>query len=162
MGVVHDNAQLIQAYQAVLDAAQKPTMPPSVYPAQAQATMSSNVMTLSSVVGVVQIGGLIAPTNSSTGMPANMTIVSQTSGTTGGAGVYTTNAAIVTPITTAVPVTITPQPVVTNPWPSATDPDDLNTIMQDQTSIIRTQTALLQQYQDLLNASAVPAPPTGP
>ena len=43
-----------------------------------------------------------------------------------------------------------------------TDADTLNAIVQAQTAVIRNQTALLQQYQDLLNVSQTPAPPTGP
>jgi len=48
------------------------------------------------------------------------------------------------------------------PWPTPTDSNTLNTIQQQQTAILRSQTALLQQYQDLLNTSLTPAPPTGP
>jgi len=35
-------------------------------------------------------------------------------------------------------------------------------VVQAQTAVMRNQTALLQQYQDLLNVSQTPAPPTGP
>lgn len=62
------------------------------------ATGSSTNLTVTSVTGLISIGDKI----SGTGVPANTTIVSQTSGTTGGAGVYVTSAA-----TTASAATVT-------------------------------------------------------
>lgn len=53
------------------------------------ATGSGTNLTTSSVSGVIKAGDAIA----GTGVPAGTTIVSQTSGTTGGAGVYVTSAA---------------------------------------------------------------------
>jgi hypothetical protein len=50
---------------------------------------SGTNLTASAVTGVIEIGGLIT----GSGVPANTTIVSQTSGTPGGAGVYVTSAA---------------------------------------------------------------------
>lgn len=61
-------------------------------------TGSGTALTLSSVTGLVSIGDKI----SGTGVPAGTTIVSQTSGTPGGAGVYETSVA-----TTASAATIT-------------------------------------------------------
>jgi len=62
------------------------------------ATGSGTNLTTSVVTGVISIGDTI----SGTGVPAGTTIVSQTSGTTGGAGVYVTSAA-----TTASAATVT-------------------------------------------------------
>jgi len=53
------------------------------------ASGSGTNLTVSAVTGVISIGDTI----SGTGIPAGTTIVSQTSGTTGGAGVYVTSAA---------------------------------------------------------------------
>ena len=61
-------------------------------------TASGTALTLSSLTGVVSIGDTV----SGTGVPAGTTIVSQTSGTTGAAGVYVTSQA-----TTASAATIT-------------------------------------------------------
>lgn len=62
------------------------------------ATGSGTNLTVSSVTGLISIGETI----SGTGVPAGTTIVSQTSGTTGGAGVYVTSQA-----TTASAATVT-------------------------------------------------------
>ena len=62
------------------------------------ATGSSTSLTVTSVTGLISIGDTI----SGTGVPAGTTIVSQTSGTTGGAGVYVTSVA-----TTASAATVT-------------------------------------------------------
>lgn len=53
------------------------------------ATGSGTNLTVSAVTGLISIGDTVA----GTGIPAGTTIVSQTSGTTGGAGVYVTSAA---------------------------------------------------------------------
>lgn len=62
------------------------------------ATGSGTNLTVSSVTGLISIGDTI----SGTGVPAGTTILSQTSGTTGGAGVYVTSQA-----TTASAATVT-------------------------------------------------------
>jgi hypothetical protein len=62
------------------------------------ASGSGTNLTVSSVTGLISIGETI----SGTGVPAGTTIVSQTSGTTGGAGVYVTSVA-----TTASAATVT-------------------------------------------------------
>jgi hypothetical protein len=62
------------------------------------ATGSGTNLTTTAVTGVISIGDTI----SGTGVPAGTTIVSQTSGTTGGAGVYVTSVA-----TTASAATVT-------------------------------------------------------
>lgn len=55
----------------------------------ATGTGSTTNLTLSSVVGLVSVGDTVT----GTGVPANTTIVSQTSGTPGGAGIYVTSNA---------------------------------------------------------------------
>jgi len=62
------------------------------------ATGSGTALTVTAVTGVISVGDEI----SGTGVPAGTTIVSQTSGTTGGAGVYVTSVA-----TTASSATVT-------------------------------------------------------
>ena len=62
------------------------------------ASGSGTNLTISSVTGLISIGETI----SGTGVPAGTTIISQTSGTTGGAGVYVTSVA-----TTASAATVT-------------------------------------------------------
>jgi hypothetical protein len=144
-------AELIAAYQAVLNAAQN--VPGT--PATATATSTGTQLALSAVTGTVKIGSVI--TDGVT-VPANTTILGQISGTAGGAGNYLTN----NPTTcAATPVTLTP-PATTGTWPTLNDSTDLMIILQDQTTILRQQAALLQSYQDLLNASQTPAPPSGP
>src|SRR6516162_4951280 len=95
------------------------------------------------------------PAATATGISASppaTTVVSQQSGTWGGAGVYTLSVATTL---SAVALTFTPGggPM---PWPTPTDANTLNAIQQQQTAILRSQTALLQQYQDLLNTSLTP------
>jgi hypothetical protein len=62
------------------------------------ATGTGTSLVVTSVTGLISIGDTI----SGTGVPANTTIVAQVSGTTGGAGTYTTSAA-----TTASSATVT-------------------------------------------------------
>jgi len=69
------------------------------------ATGSGTDLTTSAVTGLISIGDEI----SGTGVPAGTTIVSQTSGTTGGAGVYVTSVA-----TTASAATVTSFGIVLN------------------------------------------------
>jgi len=52
-------------------------------------TGSGTNLTTTSVTGVIKVGDTVT----GTGVPAGTTIISQTSGTTGGAGVYVTSAA---------------------------------------------------------------------
>lgn len=51
------------------------------------ATGTGTVLTVTAITGIIQVGNII----SGSGVPANTTIVSQTSGSVGGTGVYTTN-----------------------------------------------------------------------
>lgn len=69
------------------------------------ATASGANLTTTSVTGLISIGDVI----SGTGVPAGTTILSQTSGTTGGAGVYVTSVA-----TTASAATVTSFGIVLN------------------------------------------------
>jgi hypothetical protein len=77
-------------------------------PATFTATGSGTNLTVSSVFGVITVGDTI----SGTGIPAGTTITGQTSGTTGGAGVYTTSVATTA---SAAAVTRTPTMVLTSP-----------------------------------------------
>jgi|SRR5215467_7255937 len=146
---IADKEVLLHAYQSVLNAAQ--TAPPATATGSAP---SSTTLTLTGVVGAILIGAVI----SGGGVPAGVTITAQQSGTAGSNGVYTTSQAL---NLTNIPLTFTPGGGA-SPWPSLVDAVDLNSIMLSQTAVLRTQTALLQQYQDLLNTSDTPAPPTGP
>jgi hypothetical protein len=62
------------------------------------ATAAGNQLTTSAVTGLISVGDTIA----GAGVPAGTTILNQVSGTTGGAGVYTTSV-----VTTATAVTVT-------------------------------------------------------
>ncbi len=62
------------------------------------ATAAGNQLTVTAVTGLISVGETI----SGTGVPAGTTILNQVSGTTGGAGVYTTSA-----VTTAAAATVT-------------------------------------------------------
>jgi hypothetical protein len=115
----------------------------------------ATTLTVSAVTGgSIVIGAVVA----GSGVPAGCTIVAQTGGTAGGNGVYTTSVATTA---SSAALTFTPPPL-TSAWPTPNDAPTLNTIMQDQTAILRNQTALIQQYQQLLNDSQTPPPPTGP
>jgi hypothetical protein len=100
------------------------------------------------VAGVIAINAKVA----GAGVPAGTTIVSQQSGTTGGAGTYTTSAA--TTVSNG-PLAFTP-PTLAPTWPVPQDAPTLNTLVQNQTAVTRTQAALIQHYQDVLNTSQTP------
>jgi hypothetical protein len=166
--IVHEQAEtiseqfgLLHDYQDVLDAAQAVSPVPPLPPAQASATASGNVWTFSNVSGLIQIGAAIVPTLSNANIPAGLTVATQTSGPTGGAGVYTSDQPVTNPVTTAVQVTLI-QPMPLQPemdWPPVTAPSDLMLVVQAQALLIRTQVSAIQQYQDLLNGSQTPVPP---
>lgn len=151
MATIAKQELLLHAYQTDLNNVQAI--------AAATATGSTNPspgtsLVLTNVVGTITAGAAIT----GTGVLAGLTVVGQTSGTTGGNGTYTISASTTI---TAVALTFTPGGG-NSKWPVSTSSDDLMLITQDQTAIIRTQTALLQQYQDLLNVSQTAAPATGP
>ena len=156
--VIADNAVLVDAYQTVLNNAQAlpPPLPAATANGTAAASPNQTQLTVSAVVGTITVNARVI----GTGIPTGTTIVSQMSGTTGGAGTYITSVATTA---SSAALTFVPAPLPMN-WPpvGAQDVDDLNAIMQQETAVIRTQTALLQQYQDLLNGSQTPPPPTGP
>ena len=156
--VIHDNAELIEAYQTVLDNNQ--ALPAPLPAALGNGTASGTPATTLTVSNVTQGNIVVNARIIGPGIPTGTTIVSQTSGTVGGAGVYVTSVA--TTASSAALTFVPPQPPM--PWPpaGATDVTDLNALVQQSTAVIRTQTALLQQYQDLLNTSQTPPPPTGP
>jgi hypothetical protein len=143
-----DNAALLDRYQGVLNAAQAQTPPP-----QATGTGTSTgttALTMAGVINTIAIGATISGTGVPTTPPT--TIVSQTSGTTGGAGVYVTSAATTL---SGVPLTFTPPPPAPA-WPIPRDAPTLMQIMQNQSAVTRTQAALISHYQDVLNTSQTP------
>ena len=146
MVVIHDQAAVIDEFQAVLDAAQ--VTPPATGVGNSTGT---NVLTLTGVIGKVKIGAVIT----GTGVPAGLTIIAQTAGSAGASGTYTTSA-----VSTLGNIALTFTPGGgTSPWPPQTDAPDLLTISQQQTTIMRTQNSLMSQYVDLLNSSSTAPPP---
>jgi hypothetical protein len=149
METIEDQEALLHAYQGVLNAAQAP--PPATGTGTSTGTTT---LTVSAATGVILIGATITGTGVPTTPPTTITGGPQG----GGNGSYTTSVATTL---SAVPLTFTPGGGA-SPWPIPQDSDTLNLIVQAQTAVIRNQTALLQQYQDVLNTSQTPAPPTGP
>jgi len=141
-----EQADLIATYQTVLENAQ--AIPPATAVGNSTGT---NVLTVTTVTGIIKIGAVVTGTN----VPAGMTIIAQTAGTTGGAGTYTTS--VVSTIGNAS-LTFTPGGG-NSPWPPFTDSPDLLEISQRQNTILRTQNALISQYVDLLNVSSTAPPP---
>ena len=143
---------LIDAYQGVLANAQ--AVPPATATGTSTGTTSLTLTTIAN--GSILIGAVVA----GTGVPVGTAITAQQSGTAGQAGVYTTSA----PTTlTSVALTFTPSGVaMTWPAPAVVDAATLTLIQQSQSAMLKTQTTLIQQYQDLLNISETPAPPSGP
>jgi hypothetical protein len=149
--VMRDQAALIDAYQSNLNKVQATT------PTTATGTATGTQLALTGVTnGPVKIGATVTGTGVTVNPPT--TIIGQSTGTTGTDGTYLLNQA-----STAgnAAITITPGGGPSN-WPTQVDSPTLMSIQQAQTLILRTQTTLLQQYQSLLNISAVPAPPSGP
>jgi hypothetical protein len=150
-GTIADQAALIDAYQSVLKSAQAVIVTSVTSAASVGTALSLGVPS----GGVISLGATVT----GTGIAAGTTITAQQSGVINGAGVYTTSAATTCASGTTVTVA---NPGVSPTWPTPTDSPTLNAVVQTQTAIIRNQTALLMQYQDLLNVSATPIPPTGP
>jgi len=137
---------LIVSYQTILENAQ--AIPPATGVGNSTGTTS---LTLTGVTGIVKVGAVVT----GTGVPAGLTIMSQTSGSTGGNGVYVTNA-----VSTLGNIALTFTPGGGNsPWPPQTDAPDLLEISQRQNTILRSQNALISQYVDLLNVSSTAPPP---
>ena len=128
-----------------------PATPPAVATATGASTTSTS-LTVTAVTGTILVGSTV----SGLGVPAQTIILNQQSGTTGGAGVYTTSQ--ITNVATQ-PVAFMPPPAPDEvlAWPPVTDAPTLTLVMADQTAIIRTQSALIQHYQQLLNDSQTPA-----
>lgn len=147
---------LIAAYQGNLNAAQTP---PAGTAATGAGTTSgsSTTLTVASAQGTIHTGSTISGSGVPTVNPP--TILGQISGTTGSNGAYLMSAAL--NIATAVTLTFTPPPAAST-WPIPNDSDTLMLIQQTQTAILRVQSALIAHYQDLLNQSQTPAPPSGP
>jgi hypothetical protein len=130
--------------------------PPPAQVATGTGTGNGTVLTVSGLTGSIAIGAKVA----GAGVPPGTTIISQSSGTTGGAGNYITSQ----PTTAAAaPLAFTPVPAApSSPWPVPQDAVTLNLLSQQQTAVLRVQNALLQHYQDVLTTSQVAAPPSGP
>ena len=97
-------AQLITAALALTGPTQASVT--GSFGATATGTASGTNLTLSAVTGVIHPGTAASASITGTGVPASTWIVSQTSGTTGGAGVYVTNN-VTTASTAAIVVTST-------------------------------------------------------
>jgi hypothetical protein len=95
---IASQALLIDRYQAVLNGAQAASGPTI---ATGTGTASGATLTMTAVTGTIAIGAQV----SGLGVPAGTTILNQTSGTTGGAGVYTTDQATTA---SAAPLAFTP------------------------------------------------------
>jgi len=150
-------AALIDAYQTNLNTAQTPPapLPTPTGNGTASAAPNDTTLTVSAVTGGnIVVNAVVA----GAGIPTGTTIIAQQSGTPGGNGVYTTSVATTA---SSAALTFTP-PQSLSPWPTPNDAPTLTMVQQQQTAILRTQTALIQQYQDLLNTSQTPAPPSGP
>lgn len=148
---------LISAYQANLKAAQTGSVgTPAIGPATTSGSSTSLVVSSVSS-GTIATGATISGTGVPTVNPP--TILGQISGTPGAAGTYLMSATL--NIATATTLTFTPAPAPST-WPIPNDADTLMLIQQTQTAILRVQSALISHYQDLLNQSQTPAPPSGP
>lgn len=153
---IQDQEALLHAYQGVLTAAQN-------VPAGPAATGTGGPVTASTSLPVTAVTGTIVngATVGNTGNTPNPTILGQVSGPPGVAGTYLLSAQVT--IAAAAALTFQPPPPAEfSSWPVPQDAPTLDQIVQTQTAVIRVQTALLQHYQDLLNFSQTPAPPTGP
>jgi hypothetical protein len=127
------------------------TPPPTVTVATATGTATGASLAVSSVTGTIVIGAAV----SGPGIPANTTIINQMSGSTGGAGTYTTNQPT-TASAAALAFVPPPAPAAVMSWPIPQDPPTLMQLLQNQTSVLRTQAALISHYQDVLNTSQTP------
>ena len=148
---------LLHAYQTNLNAVQNPSGGAAATGTGSASGTPANNLAVTNVGGTIQQGAIVT----GAGVPAappSTTILGQVSGTTGGAGTYLTSQAT---SALASALTFTPPPAAST-WPTPIDAPTLMSIQQTQTAILRVQSALLQHYQDLLNTSQTPAPPSGP
>ena len=150
-------AALIDAYQGWLDSLQNP-QPGTPASGTGTTAGSSTSLAINAVTGVIIVGSTVTSTGIVT-IPTGTIVLGQISGSPGGVGSYLLNNAV--NIATAQALSFTPPPPATT-WPSPTDAPTLMLVQQMQASVLRIQSALLQAYQDLLNTSQTPAPPTGP
>jgi hypothetical protein len=137
---------LLHDYQGVLNTAQGIAATTGSVSA-----VTGTVVTILAVTGTIQTGATVF----GAGVPANTTVVGQTSGTAGGNGTYTFSQTITSAMGTVL--TFTPTGAIAA-WPGVSDAPDLMDVVAAQTLVLRTQTSLLQQYQELLNVSETPVP----
>lgn len=161
--IVEDQAEtiaaqeaLLHAYQTNLNTAQNP-LPGAAATGSGTTTGASTSVVVAGVTGTIAMGATVSGLGIPTTNPP--TVLGIITGTMGSAGTYLLSAAI--NLTSATTLTFTPPPPPST-WPIPNDADTLMIIQQTQTAILRTQSALLSHYQDLLNQSQVPSPPTGP
>lgn len=152
-------AVLIDAYQGNLNAAQAP-VPGTVATGVANATSGSTTnIVVNSATPTIVNGATVTDATVPPVTPAGTTVLGQISGTVGGNGDYLLSQPV--NYTTTMNLTFTPPPTP-SAWPTPTDAPTLELIREQQTSVLRMQSSLIQAYQDLLNYSQTPAPPSGP
>lgn len=155
--VIQDQEALLHAYQGALTSAQNV---PAGAPATGNGAVTSGATTsvvVSGVTGTIVNGATVG----GTGLATAPTVLGLVSGTAGGNGTYLFSA----PVTFAAVTALTfqaPAPPEFSAWPVPQDQTTLDQLVQTGTAVIRVQTALIQHYQDLLNTSQTPPPPTGP
>lgn len=145
---------LVQAYQDVLSAAQAP-VPGTPASSNGAVVTASASLPVTGTVGTIVVGAVVTGTTN----PVAPTVLGQVSGVVGGDGTYLLSAPVT--LASVTLLTFTP-PGSPSTWPVPRDAPTLNLLTQQQTAVLRTQNALLQHYQDVLNTSETPAPPTGP
>lgn len=145
---------LLHAYQNTLNAAQNPA-PGAPATANGAIVTATTSLPVTGTIGTIVVGATVTGTPNTT----PPTVLGQISGTPHQDGTYLLSA----PVTLAAvaALTFTPPPPPSS-WPPAQDAATLGILVATQTGIIRSQTGLLQHYQDLLNQSGTPPPPTGP
>jgi hypothetical protein len=124
--------------------------PPPAAVVTATGTATGTALAVTAVNGTIVIGASVA----GAGVPANTRIINQASGTSGGAGTYTTSQATTA---SAAPLAFTPPPAgPVMAWPTPRDAPTLMLLLQNQTALARTQAAVIQHYQEVLNTSQTP------
>jgi hypothetical protein len=147
---IKDQAALIDRYQGILNAAQVQTKPTVAIGTGTASGTPATTLAVSGVTNTIVVGAVITGAGVPTSPPT--TILSQQTGTTGGAGNYTTNQATTA---SAAVLTFTP-PAPAPAWPIPQDAPTLTLLAQEQSAVTRTQSALIQHYQDVLNTSQTP------
>lgn len=151
---IRDQEALIHAYQGTLNAAQHPA-PGTPATANGAIVTATTSLPVTGTIGSIVIGATVGGTPNAT----PPVVLGQISGTPHQDGTYLLDSAVTLPAVAALTFTPPPPP---SPWPPQQDAATLGILVATQTGIIRSQTGLLQHYQDLLNQSSTPPPPSGP